>query len=377
MTDGADDSRNRCDYCRLPCPQGRVTAEIDGQVYGFCSEGCRNALADSDRVFTEYHGFRRVMPGVSVLDASLPQGIPRNSFVMLKDLAGTRTEAIQAELAWRALRRGEPVVLMSFLESPVSLIQEFVTLDWNVIPYLESGQLHIVDCFTYRVDDRERMFDRMNAWNRHLSKCAEDATTRVRDPSETTELKSRLDSALEAHDMHDTGIVVVDSLTEVGSLVQPVQAYRFVKDVRADVCKGRFVPIFAGATVSSEDETFPHDLDYMMDGLIELRLNEEIIGNTLIKQMRVRKMSGVLTYPEWKVYEYTSGTGIVTFDPVAQQQQTTGERAASGGDGGGADGGGRGGATDSDTGDSTGETGGPPEGGRGPGAGGSPPDSHQ
>ncbi|MEA5387284.1 ATPase domain-containing protein [Haloarculaceae archaeon H-GB2-1] len=176
---------------------------------------------------------------------------------MLKDLAGTRTEAIQAEFAWRALQRGEPVVIMSFLEPPVSLIQEFVTLDWNVIPYLERGQLHIIDCFTYRVDDRQRMFDRMNAWNRHLSKCAEDATTRVRDPSEVSELQSRLDTALEDLDMHDNGIVIVDSLTEFGSLVQPVQAYSFVKDIRADVCKGRFVPIFAGATVGSEADVFP------------------------------------------------------------------------------------------------------------------------
>ncbi|MEA5387285.1 hypothetical protein VB773_15045 [Haloarculaceae archaeon H-GB2-1] len=60
----------------------------------------------------------------------------------------------------------------------------------------------------------------------------------------------------------------------------------------------------------------------MMDGIIELRLTEEIIPNTLIKQFRVRKMSGVLIYPEWNVYEYTSGTGIVTFDPTEQLAQS-------------------------------------------------------
>ncbi|PSQ28742.1 hypothetical protein BRD03_02065 [Halobacteriales archaeon QS_9_68_17] len=56
--------------------------------------------------------------------------------------------------------------------------------------------------------------------------------------------------------MVDEG-VVVDSLTEFGTLVQPVQTYDFVKDVRADVCKGRFVPILAGATYTGESGTFP------------------------------------------------------------------------------------------------------------------------
>ncbi|MEA5387283.1 hypothetical protein VB773_15035 [Haloarculaceae archaeon H-GB2-1] len=71
---GDEPSRNRCDYCRLPCPEGPVTAEIEGREYGFCSQGCRNAIQESDRVFTEYHGYRRFHTGVSTLDATLPEG---------------------------------------------------------------------------------------------------------------------------------------------------------------------------------------------------------------------------------------------------------------------------------------------------------------
>jgi len=310
----------RCDHCRLPIPGERVTRDHEGVVYEFCSRACRNAVGSGDRVFTQFHGFRRMNTGVSVLDASLPQGIPRNSFVLLTDLAGTRTEAIQAELVWRALQRGEPVVYMSLLEPPVSVVQEFVTLEWNVLPSLEAGDLRIVDCFSYRVDDRDRMYERMNDWNSHLWDITEGATETVRDPTDIGQLQNRLDNALEAVDGHDRGLVVIDSLTELGSLVQPVRAYNFVKDIRADVCKGRFVPIFAGATVTGDVEGFPHDLGYMVDGIVEMRLNEELIEGALVKQLRVRKMNGVLTYPEWEVYEYTAGEGIVTFDPVAQME---------------------------------------------------------
>jgi KaiC/GvpD/RAD55 family RecA-like ATPase len=313
-------SISRCDYCRLPVPASPRTLERDGATYSFCSVTCRDALETADRVFTEYHGFRRLSTGVSALDSSLPQGVPRNSFVLLTDLAGTRSEAIQAELVWRSLQRGEPVVYISFLEPPVSVVQEFVTLEWNVLPSLEANNLQILDCFTYRTGDRDRMHERMNAWNTHLWNAAEGATTTVRDPTDIGHLQNRLDSALEAVGAQEGGVVVIDSLTELGSLVQPVQAYNFVKNVRADVCKGRFVPVFAGATVTGEQEKFPHDLGYMIDGIVELRLNDDLVDDALVKQLRVRKMSGVLAISEWDTYEYTAGEGIVTFDPVAQME---------------------------------------------------------
>ncbi len=312
----------RCDYCRLPIPATPQTLDHNGVTYAFCSATCRDALETADRVFTEYHGFRRLTTGVTALDSSLPQGIPRNSFVLLTDLAGTRSEAIQAELVWRAMQRGEPVVYVSFLEPPVSVVQEFVTLEWNVLPSLENSDLQILDCFTYRADDRDRMYERMNAWNTHLWDVAESATSTVRDPTDIGQIQNRLDRALETVSRHENGIVVIDSLTELGSLVQPVQAYNFLKDVRADVCKGRFVPVFAGATMTGEERTFPHDLGYMVDGIVEMRLNEELVEDALVKQLRVRKMSGVLAISEWETYEYTAGKGIVTFDPIAQMEAT-------------------------------------------------------
>jgi KaiC/GvpD/RAD55 family RecA-like ATPase len=325
-------SIDRCDNCRLPVPGDARELELEGKTYEFCSDACRDALEDREGVFTEYHGFRRLETGVSALDAALPEGVPRNSFVLLSDLAGSRVESMQAELVWRALQRGEPAVFVSFLEPPVSVIQAFVTLEWNVLPYLETGALHIVDCFSYRVADRERMYERMNEWNTHLWDVAQESTTTVRDPSDMDQLQGRLDGVLEDREMHDTGLIVLDSLTELGSLVQPNQAYNFLKDMRADVCKGRFVPIFAGATITGEGDTFPHDLGYAVDGIVELRLTEDRVEDALIKQLRVRKMSGVLIYPEWEVYEYTAGQGIVTFDPVAQLESADSDDESGGGE---------------------------------------------
>ncbi|MFC7228805.1 RAD55 family ATPase [Salinirubellus salinus] len=335
--DPPEDPPAYCDFCRMPIPTDPVRAaaavvdgdgDTDTDEYVFCSEACRDALADAEFAFTEYHGHRRVRPGVSAFDASLPQGFPRNAFVLMSGEAGTRDRAVQAELVWRTLQRGEPVVIVSLQEPPGSVVQQFLTLEWNVLPYLERGQLHIVDAFTYRLSDRDRMFDRMDEWNKHLYDVARDATTTVRDPSDLGELHNKVDNAMRARDMVDDGLVLVDSLTELGTLVQPVRAYNFVKDLRADVCKGRFVPIFAGATLSGARDEFPHDLEYVVDGIVEMRLNQEIIADTLIKQARIRKLNGVLVIPEWHAYEYTSGTGMVLFDPEEEQEKTRKRREA-------------------------------------------------
>jgi len=327
---GGDDAAEseeveRCDYCRLPVPSTGVHEDHEGVLYTFCSRACREAMEEHERTFTEYHGFRRFESGVSALDSALPQGVPRNSFVLLSAHAGTRMEALSAELVWRTLERGQQAVFVTFLEPPVSVVQQFVRLDWNVLPYLESGQLEVVDCFTYRLEDRDRMYDRMNDWNRHLQETAADATTVVQDPTDTRAIASQIDRCLSERDMRDAGVVVIDSLTELGSLVQPVQAYDFVKDLRADVCKGRFVPIFAGATLTDGADAFPHDLDYIVDGVVEMQLNDELVEQGLVKRIRARKMSGVLTLPSWVVYEYTRGEGLVPLE--RGDAEDTGEAA--------------------------------------------------
>jgi KaiC/GvpD/RAD55 family RecA-like ATPase/YHS domain-containing protein len=316
-----DEAERRCDFCRLPFPETAVEMDYDGETYEFCSESCRDAMADSDRVFTEFRGYRRFRPGVAGLDRRLPQGMLRNSFVLLTGQAGTRAGAVQAEIVWRALQRGEPALVVSFQEPPISVVESFLTLDWNVLPYLQNGQLEILDCFTYRLEDHERMHDRMNDWNRYLVDVVGPATTAVRDGSDVRELENKIDSCLDGRDVSDTGVVTIDSLTELGTIVQPVQAYDFVKDLRADVCKGRFVPVFAGATYTGNGDSFPHDLEYIADGVVDFELNGELVRDTLLKRTRIRKMNGVLSISEWSAYEYTAGKGMIPFDPEVEMER--------------------------------------------------------
>jgi len=311
-----DDKRapRPCDFCGLPSPPSPVTAEHGGETYEFCSEICRRSLERNDYRNIAFHGFKRFTPSIPLLESQLPSGILRNSLVLISTEPGARGDAFLIELVWDTLQRGGSAVVVAYREPPVSVIEQFVSHRWNVIPYLEAEQLHIIDCFTYRVEDSERMVDRMNPWTDHLNRAAEGVTHTVRDPSTLSTVQNKLDDCIEANGIRESGIVVFDSLTEMGALVQPVQAYNFVKDIRADIAKGRFIPVFAHASYRGDDSEFPHDLEYMMDGVITMRFGDDSGDWRPEKRFSVRKMRGVPTTSSRQPYEYVGERGLVRSD---------------------------------------------------------------
>ncbi|MFB6140188.1 MAG: ATPase domain-containing protein [Halosimplex sp.] len=258
-----------CDTCGLPIPGEPVETTVNGHEYRFCSETCRAEFESRPTESTEYHGFKRVALDVTGLDAQLPDGFPRSSFVLVSEMLGTRGDALHAELVWRTLRRGEPAVVVAWQEPPVSLVERFVALEWNVIPFLERDRLRIVDCFTERLP-AYREHRHLTDWNQYVHDAVAESTTRITDFTSLSTVRSRLEDAVEALEMYDSGTVVIDSLDELGVTTQPIHAMNFVKDLRAGLCKGRDVPVFAGSTYVFPDTGFPQTVRYVADGVVEL-----------------------------------------------------------------------------------------------------------
>jgi KaiC/GvpD/RAD55 family RecA-like ATPase len=279
---------------------------------------CRNAYQDHHPESPVYHGLDRVQTGVSGLDSQLPEGLPRNAFVLVTNSPGARWEALSAELVWRTLGRNEPVIIVTFQESPVSIVQQLLTFEWNVIPYLEDDQIHIIDCFTYRVSSYDRVVSRFTDWNTYLYDVTDGATTRLSDLDTMEAVHSQIDNVAERLGMRGEGVVLIDSLYELGTLTQPVHAHNFVKDVRADLSKGRFVPVFGGASTTVDESQFPHNMTYLVDGLVELTLWQNASLPGFQKHVRVPQVQGVTTHPQWIQFEYESGRGMVVLDPITQ-----------------------------------------------------------
>ena len=288
----------------------------------FCSRTCRSAFERDEPAFTGGSAFKRTPTGVAPVDAELPYGVPRNACVLLAGEEGALDAALPAELVWRTLQAGEPAVFVTFNDSAVSVIEQFLLFEWNVLPYLEREQLLILDCFTRHDDPPVTSDSTRSAWVEHVGRFAEGATRTLRDPTDVHELANKLRRCLDDCEMFNSGRVAVDSLTEFGTTVPSIRAHNFLKTIRAEVCKARFVPIFAGATVS-DDDGFPLDMTHAVDGRIDLRLIEGDEGPPgevppggqppevrLYRQLCVRKMDGVPSSTTWRHVDYAPGRGF-------------------------------------------------------------------
>lgn len=315
------DGGRRCAFCGYS-----VRGEpVPGTDAVFCTERCREATESGDESFRGRHEFKRFATGVSALDALLPEGVPANSFVLLAGVEGIRHRGLGTELAWRALRRGEPAVVVSYVDPPIAVLEHFLTFGWNVLPYAERGDLHVIDCYTNRLREEHRTPDRQVAWNDFLGGFLSESVTTVSDPTNLRAVESRLHSRLNEADMLGTGLVVVDSLNEVEAQSGPRETEQFVKEVRGDVCSRKYVPIFAGTTTNA-GESFVRDHAYLFDGIVSMRHDETLVEGASLKQLAVRKMDGVRYHPDWLAYEQAGARGFRAFDPATELTSTYGDR---------------------------------------------------
>jgi KaiC/GvpD/RAD55 family RecA-like ATPase len=306
-------SNTQCAFCGYPISDNPVRTS-SGAIC--CSDYCRGSYEGGDAPYAGQFGFKRFSTGVSVLDSLLPQGIPTNSFVLLAGEEGIRHRSLQTELVWRTLTRGEPAVVMTFVDPPVAIVEHFLTFGWNVIPFLESGDLRIIDCFTSRLREDHQEPTHQVDWNEYLNSIVDEAVAHVHDTNNFRKVEDTLHAQLEEMGMMGQGLVAVDSLNEARAQGGEFDTKQFIKEVRGDICSRKFVPIFASTTRTGDQ--LADDSAYLFDGIVEMRHNESLVDGVRLKQISIRKLDGVLYRPHWVAYENSGAAGFQSFDPATE-----------------------------------------------------------
>ena len=234
-----------------------------------------------------------VVTGIEAVDKVLPKGIPRNSLTILAGELGTGKSVLMEELLWSFLRRKEPCIFVNFEGPPIAIEQDMESFGWEITPYLESGQLKFLDCFSFRMEPLE-----VPPYSHY-----------VKDPKDLRSVTTALYNMMEEMKMLGRGAVFVDSLTEMFTLVQEERPLVFhmlggVKSWRAKGPKERLVPFFCShhtplrAYADLDDLLF-----YVVDGIIDVRFNPGFADRgLLVKQFRIRKMKGAPHETYWVTF---------------------------------------------------------------------------
>lgn len=239
--------------------------------------------------------------GVEVLDAAIPNGIPRNTMVVLHGEGGTGKSVFQASIAYNRLLAGEPVLFITFDDDPVSLLQLFQSFGWNLDEYISKKLFRVIDCFTYRVK---------------TSGSPPNYVYRVVNPREPNDLIEVLSAAMNDMGMNSKGAIFIDSLNELLSQSEITSALETVKMIRAVAPKARKVSVYATLHTGIESlHEILFTLEYTVDGIIEFRYDPSLAQLGMpIKQLQVRKLRGTRHAAISIPYSINS-SGIKAVDP--------------------------------------------------------------
>jgi len=311
MQDTSDDSTTErnddteiCEFCTLPIPKNS-TNETDSN---YCCSVCEEH-AETEGELVPLKKSEYINTGIDAIDSSLPQGFPRDSLIFISSEPGTRGKSVIVEGAWRRLEKGEKVLLLACSDPPKMLLKQFIALEWNVFPYLENGDLKIIDCYS-EGDTSQDLDSSSNAWNSHIDKCISSNKSVVSDPGQASQLKRKIDATLEYTKSNESISIFIDSITVMGSKMRDVTAYKFLKTMRSEYCKNRGFTIFANANYSGSGEEFPHEMEHIFDGIIDLSLNPQIIPGILIKEVRIRKIRAAMSVRDAKNFEIIEEDGM-------------------------------------------------------------------
>jgi len=235
----------------------------------------------------------RVKTGIKPLDILIPKGVPLNSFIVISGEGGTGKSVMLQELAIRFLRRKYMVIYASIDDSPESVIMNMKSLGWDVEKYLFLKKtLVFIDCFSYRI--------RRTALTPGYSILVEDPRS----------IRNITDALVSVTDRtYGRKMLIIDSLTEIISFVEPITAIETVKNWRAYFSKARDMPVFASIHFGIKAfEEIEQIIDYTVDGIIDLRFDPYIMQQgMLVKQMRVRKLKGAPHIARWTYFDIRRG----------------------------------------------------------------------
>lgn len=242
----------------------------------------------------------RLRLGVEPLDYLIPEGIVRNSLIGIMGETGTGKSALLNEIAFRALERGEKVLFILLEDVPLFRVLSLKAMGFDVEKQLEKGNLTFLDCFSYRL----RGLDVEAPTEVPIARFSFEAED-PRNPESVWE--TVFDKAREMK----RGIILLDSLTEFLTIVPDASVLLdMMKVAKAILCRYYSIPLFYSFHFGLFDD-FRFQLEIFTDGVIDLRFNPEVVNQALVKQMRIRRMSGCSHRSEWITFDVEKGKGIV------------------------------------------------------------------
>lgn len=229
----------------------------------------------------------KVKSNVAPIDFGAPEGIPRNSLVLLSGSAGTGKSALVCQFAINFMLNNEPVIYVTFDDDPLSIAKIFESFGWNLSEYISKGLFKLIDGFSFRLGA--------------LKQPNPFTVKEVRPDNAMNIINSILDLL---NNINNKGLVIIDSLNELMFSFDIRGILDFVRTVRAVISKNKNIITLITLHVTTDALVeLKNNLEYLVDGIIDTRIDPNLQELGIpIKQMMIKKLRGAPTNPVWIPY---------------------------------------------------------------------------
>jgi len=235
----------------------------------------------------------RVKLGVDVLNYILPEGVPRNSLILIEGSGGSGKSIITMHIAREFISRGEEVLFVELDDDPETLVDNLSSLGVDPLKLREENKLFAIDGYSFRIKGKAR------------KRCP--IVVEEINPQNIDALISRIINVIDGAGIMNRGLLILDSLNEVMAYSEASKVGELVRELRANIAKARGIVTIVVLHTSTEDtRVFANALDYVVDGVIEAEtVTQTPMGIELpipLRQIMVKKMKGVSHRTGWTLF---------------------------------------------------------------------------
>jgi len=228
-----------------------------------------------------------IKTGIIPIDIGAPEGILRNSFILISGDAGSGKSVITYYVAKTFIEMREPVIYLALDDDPFAIMDSFRLLNIDLIA--KGGLLRFIDGFSWRLGPMRRSHELVAK------------EVRTEDPQNI--IKAIID-LIDEMNISSKGVLIIDSINELILTLDIRGIINLIKIVRAVTSKARKILTLATLhTTTSDSIELKRNLEYLVDGVIDIGLDPNLQQLGIpIKQLMVKKIRGVPTTPIWIPY---------------------------------------------------------------------------
>lgn len=223
--------------------------------------------------------------------------IPLNSLIMISGEGGISKSLILQNICYDLLRSRFRCIYLCIDDHPTSVYQNMKLANLNIEKYIYSNKLVFVDCFSYKI--------KLNS-----SSKPELPVIYIQYHANLNEIIETLGNITKNFlEKNCKPAMFIDSFTELASKYDVASSIDFIKSLRYEFCKKRYVPVFLTFHFGIKSyEELEQIIEYHVDGIVDLRYDPYYLQKgTLVKQVRIRKLKGVDHDSSWHYFRIING----------------------------------------------------------------------